>query len=257
MGLSLSTYIALLVDEAGAVRTPSGPYRLIATRSRIEDCFESVLYRISQLSGAIGPGDNRVRDASDRALELASYLYAAGAPHPQWRRWAAITAMGLALQGQFVDAGTYAAVAGEWDLIVRMRSLPPGRSSMPAQLWPLLTGEPSLEMPIDGDDLDQGWYCLVEAIRIGDHARSERALREIVEWWWEEDEGDWVNFHPYSYPDFDAPVCAAAAVAKRHGYVPRDLSPDVRRYLDAGLADGYPDPLYPTFSPFNEPAEDA
>lgn len=261
MGLTPSAYITLLRDEAGAVRTPPGPYRLIATRNRIEDCFESVLGRISRLGNVIGPEDNQesqyLRDASDRALELGSYLYAAGAPHPQWRRWSALAALGLALQNQFVDAGTYAAVAGEWDLIARMRSLPPGRSSMPAQLWPLLTGEAPLEMPTNGDDLDQAWCHLVNAVRTGNNARTEATLREIVEWWWEEDEGDWVNFHPYSYPDFDVPVCAAAAAAKRHGYVPRDLPQDVGRYLDAGLADGFPEPLYPIFSPFAEPAEDA
>jgi hypothetical protein len=88
-------------------------------------------------------------------------------------------------------------------------------------------------------------------------ARTERALCDLVEWWWDEDEGDWVNFHPYSYPDYDAPLCAAAAIAKHRGYVPQNLPPDVMRYLEAGLADGIPEPLYPTYSPFSGPVEGA
>ncbi len=244
MPLTVPTYVARLVDEAGAVRTPTGPYRLVATRSRVEECFDSVLARICRLGDAIEPAP----DPAERALELTSYLYVAGAPHPQWRHWAALTAAGLALQSRFADAATYAAVAGEWDLLDRMRSLPSGRSYAPAQLWQLLTGAAPLEVPADGDDLDQGWFHLISAVAAGDNARTGTALREIVEWWWEEDEGDWINFHPHSYPDFDAPVCAAAAMAKRRGCIPQDLPPDVTRYLDAGLADGYPEPLYPTLS---------
>lgn len=253
MGLTPQAYVGLVVDEVRASEHPSGPYRLIATRSQIEDCLTSAVSGIEKLGGEGRSGTAPEHDlgrTTERSLELTSYLYVAGASHQAWRRWSALTALGLALQDKRLDAAAYAAIAGEWALVERMRSLPAGRTSMPGNLWPTLHGTSPVPPPSGGSELDQAWYDLAAAVPTGDHEQVEAGLRRIVEWWWEEDEGDWVNFHPYSYPDFDAPVCAAAASAKHRGYVPRQLSVDVQRYLDAGLADGYPEPLYPTHSPF-------
>jgi hypothetical protein len=249
MGLTAAAYPGLLAGEAREVEVPTGPYRLVATADRVAGCVTDVLGRIARLAPDASPGDG-----AELALELSSYLYAAGAPHPRWRRWAALTALGRALGGRHFEAAAYAALAGEWALVGELRSRPPGRSSMPGQLWALLGGAGPAGPARAGDELDDDWAALLAAVRDGDGGRAGAALRELVEWWWEEDEGDWVRFHPHSYPDYDAPLCAAAAVVRHRGLAPGELPPDVARYLAAGLADGWPAPLYPAHSPFPAPA---
>jgi hypothetical protein len=64
-----------------------------------------------------------------------------------------------------------------------------------------------------------------------------------------QDNEDWEVFHPRSAPDFEPEVCAAAAVARRSGYRPTALSGDVQRFLEPGLAEGEPEPLYPRLVP--------
>ena len=262
MGLTPAGYLDLLTVEARGVEVPPGPYRLVASADRIRACVTDVLDRLTRLRPGTSPADG-----ADLALELSSYLYAGGAPHPTWRRWSALVALGQALATHHFEAAAYAALAGEWPLVAALTSRPPGRSSMPGQLWTLLrdaagdtagdtagggaAGHGGRAGPVRvGDELDEDWDALVGAVRDGDAGRAGAGLRNLVEWWWEEDEGDWVEFHPFSYPDYDAPLCAAAAVVRHRGLDVGELPPDVARYLEAGLADGWPEPLYPSRSPF-------
>ncbi|MEV4755817.1 hypothetical protein AB0J86_11995, partial [Micromonospora sp. NPDC049559] len=108
----------------------------------------------------------------------------------------------------------------------------------------------------DGDDVDRAWRQLLTAVPARDSATIDLALGTIAEFWIAETEGDWRFFHPRSAPDFDPEPCAAATIARRRGWGPRALTDEVCDYLDAGLADGFPDPLYPQLPPLRpEPAD--
>ncbi|MFM7371042.1 MAG: hypothetical protein ACKO2Z_25300, partial [Sphaerospermopsis kisseleviana] len=61
--------------------------------------------------------ENGAKSTTDLALEITSFLYAIGAQHRVWRRWASLTAFGLFLQGKFLEAAQYACFGGEWEFI--------------------------------------------------------------------------------------------------------------------------------------------
>ncbi|MBR8835450.1 MAG: hypothetical protein DSM106950_15865 [Stigonema ocellatum SAG 48.90 = DSM 106950] len=67
-----------------------------------------------------------------------------------------------------------------------------------------------------------------------------------------EDEDEWMNFHPRSYPDFETPACVVAAIARHHGFTPTELTPEQYNFLEAGLAIPEPSPMFPNI--FSLPA---
>jgi hypothetical protein len=238
-------YLQLLHDEFRALTPPTGQERRIGAAAHGAATMESVGREFAALQDS-----EKVGSGADLALEVASYLYSAGAQHAEWRHWTGLAAFGHLFRGEFVLACPYLVLAGEWSCLEALRAVPPGRRSPSAEaVWRLAVGEPDeLQWP-DGDPDDDGWRDLLVAIPAGDQVRIEAALDAVATFWIDEYEGDWEVFHPRSAPDFEPEPCAAAAIAKVAGYVPSGLSGDVFRFLEPGLADGEPEPLYPRLVP--------
>jgi hypothetical protein len=232
-----SEYVQLLREEFRGMAAPSGPERRIGALQRGASAMESV--------GREFQDNEKVGFGADLALEVASYLYSAGAAHPEWRHWAGLAAFGYLRQGEYVKACPYLVLAGEWSCLEALWAVTPGRRSPAAEaVWRLAVGEPDALSWPDGDPNDEGWSELLAAIPAGDQERIDAGLDAVATFWLDEYEGDWEVFHPRSAPDFEPEVCAAAAIARRSGYRPTRLSGDVRRFLEPGLAEGEPEPLY-------------
>lgn len=91
--------------------------------------------------------------------------------------------------------------------------------------------------------MDRAWLVLAKSIPEKDHGKTETALKVIADDWIDLTEGDCMNFHPYSFPDFETPVCAAAALARRSGFIASSLNHDQYQFLEPGLATPEPTPL--------------
>lgn len=247
--LTAPEYVRLLHDEFTAMTPPSGPERRIGALTHGSAAMASVGRELTALQGS-----EKVGSGSDLALEVASYLYSAGAPHPDWRHWTGLAAFGHLFQGEYVRACPYLVLAGEWQCLAALRAVPPGRRSASAEaLWRLAVGELSeLRWP-DDDTENDGWCELLVALPAGDQQRIGAALDAMATFWLDEYEGDWEVFHPRSAPDFEPEPCAAAAIARRSGYSPAGLRGEVRRFLEPGLATGEPEPLYPRLVPAGFP----
>jgi hypothetical protein len=180
-------------------------------------------------------------------LELASCLYDAGAPHRAWRFWSGLAGLGLVLSDRPADACAYLVLAEQWDSVGALTSGPaPAGGPLPRRaVWALAAGTPLDPDPVD--DVDRPWTELADAVPIGDHKQASRALRDLADFWIGEDE-DWNTFAPRSYPSFEPEVCAAAAIARRHGITPAEVPDDVMLFLEPGLGIGTPTGL-PTLSP--------
>ncbi|MER5846897.1 hypothetical protein ABT126_07465 [Streptomyces sp. NPDC002012] len=181
--------------------------------------------------------------AYEFSLEITSHLYAAGASHEEWRSWSSLAAIGSAIRGEKSDACTYAILSGDHSILRSLGTYHNAQDIHGSALWKLAVDR-NLELEEDGqlDALDSAWVKLAKSITGGDHIRTEESLQLLAEYWIEEDE-DWDVFHPRSYPCFDPYICAGAALARRNGYRPHNLSQDVQKFLDPGLAPQIPDPF--------------
>ena len=106
---------------------------------------------------------------------LGSLLFAYGAPHPTWRRWTAIAAVGEALDGGWCAAVTLGAIAHAWDLVDRVPTVSEGYDASWAALFRLLGKEPAIDPTTARDEPEAIalWAALVE-----DHARGRDVDRD-------------------------------------------------------------------------------
>jgi hypothetical protein len=253
--LTAGHYLTIIASEGRGVDVPAGPIRRVGAggcaASNIEIVKQDLFVVTESLGSDVTAEGKALRRGWDLSLELASCLYDAGAPHTVWRRWSALAAFGMVLSGEYVTSYPYLILAGEWSCIDAMADRPvsrPGSVGLRA-IWMLATGQRDRGEAFGPvDDSDSPWLTLCDSIPEDDFSRTEEALRSLADFWILEDE-EWDTFHPRSFPSFEPEVCAAAALAKRRGYAPRNLPDDALRFLDPGLADGWPEPLYPRFSP--------
>jgi hypothetical protein len=253
--LTPSLYPATILRELRALEVPSGPGRRIGARgaaqANIATVGNDIVAVVSSVDANIISTDLALRRLTDLALELGSCLYDAGASHPEWRRWSALTAFGMLLSEEYLSACPYLAIAGEWECARSLASRPPGEFGTPARqtVWLLATGQHDGSVVLSAtDESDQPWVTLASSVPAGEFGRTETALRSLADFWILEDE-DWDVFEPRSYPSFEPEVCAAAAVARHHGYVPDLLPADTLRFLEPGLARPEPPPLFPDLTP--------
>ena len=260
MVLSASQYLGLLAAEAAQIVLPAGPRRRVATGGAYQSVLDDAQRDLSlrqRYVAADGPNISPAerRDDAERAMELASLLYSAGAPHSSWRRWAALTSVGLLLAGECpADAAVWAVLSRDRGLIHR---LPPAVSVSkphPAEIIHRLATRDRAGGADDGphqeptDQFDRHWFELGRSIPVGDHRRIEAALRAISDHWIQElEDGD--QFHAHSYPDFDPESNAAATLAAAAGWSPQHLDDAERAFLEPGLVPGEPEPLAPDLLP--------
>jgi hypothetical protein len=246
--LTTTSLTAFVVEEIGRLEPPTGPERRSGAVERAPNMLRIVrrdLRGIGRLldAGRLSP-DDALSQLSDLVLELTSLLYSAGAPHPVWRRWSGIYALGQRLQGHEPEAAKYAALGGEWALLEALADRPP-RTKRVSELisWCVLRGQPSSIAAAARDEEDEAWLQLGASIAARDDSMTARALETIAQHWL--GEGDWRAFHPRSAPDFEPAVCAVAALARRNGFTGQGLSADAREFLEPGLATAEPASLWP------------
>jgi hypothetical protein len=183
---------------------------------------------------------------AETAMELTSTLFIGGAPHPVYRRWAGITAVASWHVGKVAQAAQYSALGNEWALIAALPKGSEARGSFDELVLWRLVGGATPELPAsDPEPMHRAWLSLATSIPAGDHPTTAAALDTIASYWIVESDGDWENAHRGFYPDYHLPGCAAGAIARHHGLPKRLVTPETYRFLEAGLADGLPDPLYP------------
>ena len=191
---------------------------------------------------------------TDSVLEITSLLYAAGTEDIVWRHWSSLTGFGMFLKGEIQEAAQYAALGGEWDFLKILSAIPVKSKGISEQVfWRLVTGKFIVNLPESTNDgVDNAWLQLAKSIPAQDYKQTEEAFKKIADFWMAEDEDDWMSFHPRSYPDFETPACAIAAIARHHGFTPTSLTPGQYSFLEAGLAIAEPSPMFPNI--FSLPA---
>ncbi len=177
-------------------------------------------------------------------VEVASLLYAGGAPAAVWRHWCGLAGHGLALLDRRRAACAFLVLGGQWAVLAGFRDAPPGAGAPDAlALWQIAVAPAAADELPDTDDMDRAWLELIEAIPAADHKAVDRALTELAVFWIGEGDDDWDRYRPRVAPIFQPEVCAAAALAIRHGYRPGQSDEDVRRFLEPGLMPGFPEPV--------------
>ncbi len=256
--LNCETFCAFVALEFEKLTMPTGPVRRIGVQEHASDVMHYIQRQLSAVDTLVNEGSLSLEEASssltELVLEITSFLYAAGAEHHVWRHWSSLTAFGMFLAGQLHEAALYAVLGGEWDFL-KVFPAKPVKSKQKADrvTWMLALGQPVADLPESSDDkYDNAWLQLAQSIPAQDHRKTEEALKAIANSWMAEYEGDWMNFHLHSYPDFETPACAVAAIARHQGFTPTSLSADQYSFLEAGLAIPEPPPLFPNY--FSLPA---
>lgn len=261
MGLTGMQHVHQLLTRALGSQAPDAPRRRSGTDAAFGSALSHVQAELAEIhryakevSGDAGcdddAGDPEVRRARiDLCLELASILFAAGAPHPQWRWWASQAAGALLEAGDVQAAAIWAVIAHDDRLVRRLPEAPesgvrPGRIvwRLASRIRPCQDDRVGEEgAPSEGlaDSVDAAWAALARSIPAADHETTGTALRTITDFWLDEDE-DWQQFHPGAHPDFEPELNAIASLAHRSGWEPSRLPPDALRFLEPGLAPGTP-----------------
>ncbi len=191
--------------------------------------------------------ENAAESVTELVLETTSLLYAIGAEHIVWRHWSSLTALGMFLQGKIIQAAQYASVGGEWNFLKSLPPIPIKTKQISQQvIWMLVKGQFTNNLPeTASNEEDNAWLNLAKSIPSQHHNQTEDALREIANFWIAEDDSEWMNFHPRSYPDFETFACAIAAIARYYGFTPISLTESEYNFLEAGLAIPEPEPIFP------------
>jgi hypothetical protein len=278
--LSYGTFHTFVEEELGRVEVPrGGQERRAGALEWADDVIKSARQNLGDVDDLYSEGSSSARDAAGQVteitLELGSFLYAAGADHPVWRRWIGLAALGIYLTSAMParsladlqtlyplrdvhEAAQYAALGGEWRLLGALpMARPPTLQDRVLGKLARLESEPSRQKEANGkaksgpgnahDDEERAWLRLAASIPAGDHQATEEALKELADFWMGEGEDDWMRFHRGSYPDFEAPTCAVAAIARHHGFAPSSMTPEQYSFLEPGLATPEPAPLYPKY----------
>ena len=255
--LNYQNYCVFVAEEVEKISLASAWERRIGVSEYVTDVMQYIQRDLKTIDNLIREErlswEKASESVTDLVLEITSLLYAAGAEHYVWRHWSSLTGFGMFLAGAVQEAAQYAALGGEWDLLKILQAVSVKSKQISEQvLWILVTGKSVANLPKStNDDEDNAWLQLGKSIPAQDHKQTEEALKVIADFWMAEDEGDWMNFHPRSYPDFETPACAVAAIARHHGFMPTCLNPDQYRFLEPGLAIPEPPPMFPNFFSFS------
>jgi hypothetical protein len=256
VGLTGAQNLDRLRARASELDMPTTPRRRSGTDTAFRSALSEVQAELVEIHRYLtntgrrhaGEVDEEISRARiDLSLELASLLFSAGAPHPQWRWWAAQAAGALLETGAAQSASVWATIAHDDALVDRLPEAPEPGARPARVVWWLATrggrarGDGDRAVASDGrdDSIDAAWAVLAGSIPAANHAATDRALRTITDFWLDEDE-DWEQFHPHFYPDFEPELNAVAALACKSGWEPTDWPPDALRFLEPGLAPGLP-----------------
>ncbi|WP_036437206.1 hypothetical protein [Mycolicibacterium mageritense] len=228
--------------------------------SDLEYTLRTTRHGIAWVDDSVSDGSYSLTEgisaACERSCEITSFLYACGAPHKQWRHWAALSAFGLLLtagevatdRDDLARAIQYGVLAGEWQLVAALSDVEPPRFERYAEhvVWTLAVGRTSIESPPTIEDTADVWWSFGNAV-IERHSRAAvLALDTIADVHMVTVGAGWTRFLPWTHPLFDLEAGAGAAIARIRGLVTeKDFPESIRHYLEPGLAHGEPTRLYP------------
>lgn len=248
--LKYVTLRALVARELVALRPPTGTERRRGARAHARALINAVNEDLDEIDLAHRQREGRLQDSAasvaELALELASFLYAAGATHASWRRWASLSSFGLHIAGDAASALCYAALAGErayLDILSTDRT--PPRQIADFVLSHVIGAVGADALPKATDDVGRAWLSLALSIPGKDHVRTAEALGVLARDWVQMTDGEWTVYAYRAFPLFEPAMCAAAALAARTGFTGAGLGEVERRALEPGLADGWPEPMCP------------
>jgi hypothetical protein len=248
--LNYQNFCVFVAQEFEKITLPSAPSRRVGVSEHATNVIDYIQRDLNDIHCLISEEsltwENATQSIAELALETTSLLYAIGAEHPVWRHWSSLTAFGMFLQGKIIQAAQYASLAGEWNFLQSLQVTPIKSKQISEQVfWMLVKGNFTANLPeTTSDEEDNAWLQLAKSIPARYHRQTEEALREIANFWMGEDEDEWMNFHPRSYPDFETPACAVAAIARYHGFTPISLSAEEYSFLEPGLATPEPSPIF-------------
>lgn len=248
--LSSQNYCLFVAQEFEKITLPSAPERRVGASLAATNVINYIQRDLNNIHILINEKsltwEKAAQSITDLVLETTSLLYAIGAEHTVWRHWSSLTALGMFLQGKIIQAAQYASLGGEWDFLKNLPPTPIKSKQISEQvIWMLVKGNFTANLPeTTSNEEDNAWLQLAESIPAQYHSQTEKALREIANFWMAEDDSEWMNFHPRSYPDFETPACAVAAIARYHGFTPISLSAEEYSFLETGLAIPEPSPIF-------------
>lgn len=259
-GIGPVQYVTRVRRDLDGLAVPARPTRRAGVRD-LDYLLRNIRIGISWVDEAVSDGSypalDGARAACERARELTSLLYAAGADDHEWRHWSAWSSFGLMLMAasangadgeELAESLQYAVLAGEWQLAAALSDVRPPAFNRYADyvVWALAAGRTDIEPPWDGDDdTAEVWRSFANGV-INQHPNATTlALDTIAEVHMDTFGDDWKRFVPWEHPLFDLVAGAGAALARHRGLVTDDLSDLNRCYLGPGLAPGEPTPLYP------------
>jgi len=257
--LTLNSFLSRVREDLESLGRPVGQPRRVGVMDEFDSCLSDIKTVATEIiEHASEQGESKTLEyLEDYLIDLTSLLYAAGSPHKVWRRWSALSAFSQALMNRYCSAALYAALGGEWTAIEQIPRVSTENTSFEVQVIWYLSGKcdraPTLDNHNDPDAC--AWLSLVQSIPHLDHSQTESALVAIAEFWIGELGDTWDHYDREAYPAFHAPACAAAAIARHHGYTPMELSSTQYRFLEPGLATAEPNSLVPSIWNLLSPSE--
>ncbi|MEH2064480.1 MAG: hypothetical protein V7K50_19830 [Nostoc sp.] len=248
--LNYETFRSQVSQELNRIVIPQGQVRKLGALEYADSFTDYIQSNLNSVDDLLRDGGLTFKEASEsvtnRVLQITSFLYSVGAEHTVWRHWSSLTAFGLFLNGDIHNAAQYAVLGSEWDFVKILPNQPVMSQQVSEQIiWYLIAGYPAPEVSANIDDEEEdSWLKLSQSIPTRNHRETEEALKVIADYWIGESEGDWINFHPNYYPEFEPSVCAAAALARHYGFEPTSLTPEQYSFLEAGLAIPEPSPMF-------------
>lgn len=250
--LSHQDFCEFVAQEVEKITLPSVSERRIGISEYATDVIHYIQRDLNTVKSLITEEklswEKATKSITELVLEITSLLYAVGAEHTVWRHWSSLTAFGMFLQGKMIQVAQYAVLGGEWDFIQSLPATPVKSQQISEQVFWMLVKRnfTAANLPEStSNEEDNAWLQLAQSIPAQDHSQTEEALKEIANFWMAEDEDEWMNFHPRSYPDFETPICAVAALARHYGFTPISITPEQYSFLEAGLAIPEPSPMFP------------
>ncbi|MGC9506091.1 hypothetical protein [Baaleninema sp.] len=191
---------------------------------------------------------------TELALELTSFLYAVGADHGIWKKWSALSGIGLFLQEKIYESIEYLILGEEWNFIDRLSKsfsslhIIQNSTLYEGVISTLALSQDCMDFHASGEDVEEkAWLSLIDSIPSQKYDLTRDCLVEIAEFWMMEDEDNWMQFHPRSYPDFETPVCAVAALACHQGFPPKGFTTEQYQFLEPGLVSARLETWFPQY----------
>lgn len=219
-----------------------GKERVEGSRAFEEQTKREVTARLNELNvaaaGDVASQSDVPEQLAHKCIEMASFLFAAGAPHDVWRQWCAIAGELFFIAGDrpySLQLLTISKKTGVEDLASRFGTveltLYREQAIRSVVTWSRLHQQPTNEA---NDEVDLLYKRVVDDLTANKTNDLGEAIAKIAEFWLAES-GE-MTFESGVFPVFEPESNALAAGLTTQGYEVKIQDARIRRYLEAGLA---------------------